>query len=201
MYDQGTFLEEAIQVLRRGVPDELDWLPFGDLPPLRWRGGGAVDPRIPKGWLVEAAQQVAVLPDGMMVGRARLFDEGNAADLALWLLEAWVQHDTVTPELVEERKEELRGMAEKAASLARRFGRPGGDPEERYRQLLRQEQNRAVPSALPHRGLLSVVAACGTDSILPILEGYLQRWQEDRPEQCELLREVRDRVASSASGS
>ncbi len=188
MTDRDAFLAEAVETLRQEIPEDLEWLPWRELPPMRWSGDGApVDRRIPRGWLVSAAPLGCSEPAASLRQRAEMFDRGDAAALGAWLLRAWIEHDTAVPELNEARKSELRGIAERAAELAKRFGRGGTDAGERYRQLLAQEDERPAPSALPHRGLLAVVAACADASVVGDVERYLSVWHAERPEQCRAL--------------
>ena len=188
MTNRDSFRAEALEILRQDVPEDLEWLPWRDLPRMRWSDNGApVEELIPRGWLVAAALRGDPEPDADLKRRAALFDRGDAAVLGAWLLRAWIEHDTAVPKLTDARKIELRAIAERAAELARRFGRGGSDPEERYRQLLAQEENRPDPSALPHQGLLAVVADCGDDSVIGDVERYLSAWHRERPPQCRAL--------------
>ncbi len=187
MTERDRFLAEAVGTLRQEIPEDLEWLPWRQLPEMRWSGDGApVDERIPRGWLVAAAKRGEPDPDGDVQQRAALFDRGDAAALGVWLLRAWIEHDTAAPELSEARQTELRAIAERAAEMARRFGRGGTDPEERYRQLLAQEDSAPAPSALPHQGLLAVVAVCADGSAAGDVERYFSAWQ-GRPAQCRAL--------------
>jgi len=199
MSERDRFRAEALEVLRQEVPEDLEWVPWGDLPPMRWRADGApVDERIPRGWLVAAAGRGRPEPDDGLRRRAALFDPGGAAALGAWLLRAWIEHDTSEPELTEARKAELRGIAERAASLAQRLGRGGTDPDERYRQLLAQEDNRPAASSLPHQGLLAVVAACADGAVAGDVERYLEARHEERPEQCRALLKMASRIEDPA---
>ncbi len=190
MPSRDDFRSATVEALRREVPEELEWIPWRQLPPLHWRDGESVDDVVPRGWLVMAAERGAPEPDDEMRRWAALFDPGDAAALGRWLLESWIEHDTATTDLTPAREAELRGLAERAAEMARRFGRGGTDPEERFQQLLRQEGNRAAPSALPHKGLLAIVAACGTSTAAATVDGYLERWERERPEQSRELRKM-----------
>lgn len=192
MRDRDAFLAEAVETLRREIPEDLEWLPWRRLPPMRWRGDGApVDARIPRGWLVAAAARGEPEPDAETRRRAALFEPVDAAALGAWLLRAWIVYDTAAPELTEARKAELRATAEKAAQLARRFGRGGTDAEARYRLLLDQEGAGAPPSALPHQGLLAVVAACADRPVaIAEVERYLAQWQAERPARCRALQRM-----------
>ncbi len=200
MTDRERFLAEAVEVLRREVPEELEWLAWNEAPALRWRSDAApVDARIPRGFMVAAAERGEPEPDGAMRSKAALFDRGDAAALGAWLLRAWIAHDTAVPELTDARKAELRAIAERAAALAQRLGRGGTDPEERYRQLLAQEDNRPAPSALPHQGLLAVVAACADATVAPDVERYLEAHRRDRPAQCRALMRMLSAVDDPAA--
>ncbi len=188
MTDRDRFRAEAVESLRQEIPEELEWLPWGELPPMRWGGDRApVAEVIPRGWLVAAARLGRPEPNADQRRRAALFDRDDATALAAWLLRAWIAHDTAVPVLDDARKDELRAIAERAAELARRFGRGGTDPEERYRQLLAQEDSRPAPSALPHQGLLAVVAACDDGAVAADVEHYLSAWHGERPAQCRAL--------------
>ncbi len=200
MEDRDAILTEAVATLRREIPEDLEWLPWRRLPAMRWRGDRApVDERIPRGWLVTAAGRESPEPDADLSARAALFDPGDAAALGTWLLRAWIEHDTAAPELSEARKTELRAIAERAAEMARRFGRGGTDAQQRYRQLLAQEDARPAPSALPHQGLLAVVAACGDASVAGDVERYLKAWQAERPAQCQALLRMLSSIDAAAA--
>ncbi len=186
--DRSQLHEDAIACLRREVPEHLEWIPWAELPALQWRDDRTpVDARIPKGWLVLAAQRSNPEPDAVLQQAAELFEPAGAVFLGAWMLRAWIEHDTYRDELTEERRRELRAIAEKAAVLAERFGRGGTDPEERYQQMLATEENRPEPSALPHQGLLASVAVCADGTVAPLIETYLSTWHRERPEQCRAL--------------
>ena len=181
----------AIEILRQEVPEELEWVPWREIPKMHWaEDDSAVDERIPKGWLVLAARRGEPEPDEQVSRDAALFAGASAEALGAWLLRTWIEHDTTENELTEERKSELRAMAERAASLAQRLGRGGTDPEERYRQMLAQETNRPAPSSLPHKGLLAIAAACAGGEVARDVESYLAARHRERPEQCRALLEM-----------
>lgn len=188
MITREAFLDEAVATLRQEVPENLEWLPWRELPPMRWAGDRAtVDQRIPRGWLVAAALREEPEPNADMLERASMFNDRDAAALGSRLLQAWIAYDTKTTELTESRKQELRTIAERAAKMAERFGRGGTDPEERYRQLLAQEGSRPASTALPHQGLLAIVATCADGSVASHAQDYLSTWHDERPARCRAL--------------
>ncbi|MEM7353602.1 MAG: hypothetical protein AAF657_22585 [Acidobacteriota bacterium] len=188
MTTRETFHAESLAVLRREIPEDLEWIPWSELPALRWRDDDTpVDPIVPRGWLVGAALRGDSEPVAEMRQRAALLHHGDAAALGHWLLRCWIEHDTAKTELTEARLTELRGIAERAAALAQSMGRGGTDAEERFQQLVGQERQRPEPTAMPHQGLLAIVAACADRAIAADIEQYLASYQTERPAQCQAL--------------
>lgn len=193
------FNAEMVEVVRREIPEALDWLDLADLPPLRWReDGSVVDAIVQRGWLVTAFTCDKPRATTVLHHQTHLFERESTAAFGRWLLQAWIAHDTETPTISDARRIELRATAEQAAQLASRFGRDGTDPEERFGQLLQQEENRAAPSALPYRGLLSVVEACADDTITEVITSYLAQHSRERPDQSRLLVETLRAVDASS---
>ncbi len=185
------FEAEMVATVRREIPEELDWLALGQLPPLRWQDDRTtVDAVVQRGWLAAAFLRGAPQASPELRQQARLFEPTDVAAFGQWLLKAWMAHDTHSPELTDTRRDELRIIAEQAAQLAERLGRGGADAKERFEQLLQQESNRAAPSALPARGLLAIVEACANERIVREVETYLRNWRLERPEQSRLLLET-----------
>ena len=189
--DQLRHLAEA--TLRQELPDGLAWIPWHDLPSLRWREDALpVDERIARGWLIAAVLRGAPTPDETMQQHASLFDAMDADTLAEWTLRVWIAHDTTTPlPMTAERVDALRSIAVEGARLATRLGRDGTDAEARLRELMDVEANRPAPSALPYQGLLAVVAACvqgeATQRVLVDARGYCDSWHDQRPARCRAL--------------
>ena len=183
-----SFHAGSLEILRQEVPEDLEWAPWSELPALRWREDDtAVDPIVPRGWLVAAAMRGDPVPDTEMHERAALFHPGDAATLGQWLLRRWIEHDIAVPELSEARLAGLRDIAERGAALARRMGRGGTHAEKRFQQLVRQEGQRPAPTAMPHQGLLAIVAVCANGAIAADVEQYLASYLQERPAQCQVL--------------
>ncbi len=193
MTDRTRFRDAALASARQEVPETLEWIPWRDVPSVRWRDDGTlVDAVVVRGWLVKAALRDDPTPDDEMRRSSALLDDEDTMTLASWLLDQWIAHDTDVPvPITHRRKDDLRAIATKAAELATRLGRGGTDPEERYDGLLVQEANRAAPSALPYQGMLALVAAYadrGPESdVARQVHCYLNTHREARPAQCRAL--------------
>lgn len=188
MSPRQTLVDAALEALRRDVPEELNWLFQTPPPRLHWRDDGqAVDQRVVKGWLVLADERCNPMPGDRQRRQAQLIDPADGGELALWLLQAWIAHESPPPPVDAARRQELHASARQAAALAARLGRGGSDPDARFAQLLAQESNRPASSSWPHRGLLALVQLCADPRIAAPISAYLDRWRSSRPRRCRAM--------------
>ena len=122
------FETATLEALRQEVPESLEWLFVDGWPDVRWQDGDSADRRVAKGWMVLADRRQDAAPSAEQRGQAELLDAGDLADLALWILDAWIDHEAEPPPISEARHQELKEMANRAAQLAQRMGRGGTDP-------------------------------------------------------------------------
>lgn len=194
MSTRSEFETATLEALRQEVPESLEWLFVDGWPDVRWQDGETTDRRVVKGWLVLADRRRDAAPSDEQRRQAELLHPGDLADLALWLLEAWIDHEAEPPPISATRRLQLEDMARKAAELAKRLGRDGTDPEERLAQLMAQETSPTLVTSWPHRGLLALVQLGADDRIEIHVETYLERWQGERPRRCEILQDLLDAV-------
>lgn len=155
------FEAQIREVLRDELPEILDEIPWDDAPSMRWADGGDVPPEIVRGWLSAAVIRDDPEPTAEQRAQAQLFDESSRQALSAWIEKVLASLDRPAPALSEERLAQLREQAESAAALARKFGRGGTDPEERFRQLVELYGGESRPVAA-FRGLLAVADPCRT---------------------------------------
>ena len=144
------------EVLRDELPEILDEIPWRETPSMRWADGGGVPREIVRGWLSAAVIRDDPEPSAEQAAQAQLFDEASRKALSAWIDEVLASLDRPPSELSEERLAQLREQAESAAALARKFGRGGTDPEERFRQLV--ELHGGGPGSVEAFGGLRAVA-------------------------------------------
>ncbi len=188
------FETATLEALRREVPESLEWLFATAWPDVRWKDGETADRRVVKGWMVLADRRQDASPDAEQREQAELLDEADLADLAEWILDAWIDHEAEPPPISDARHQEMKDMARQAAHLAQRLGRGGTDPEERLAQLLALEAAQEAPSSWPHRGLLALVQLGADERIEVTIETYFERWQDERPRRRQLLEDLLDIV-------
>lgn len=130
------FEAQVREVLRDELPEILDEIPWHDAPSLHWQDGGDVPPEIVRGWLSAAVIRDDPEPSAEQRAQAQLFDEWSRKALSRWIEEVLASLDRPASSLSEERLAQLREQAKTAAMLARKLGRGGTDPGERFRQLV-----------------------------------------------------------------
>lgn len=96
-FDHAALTKEAKAGLAKPRPKGLEWLPFSQLPTLKWKDGKPVDPALPQWWVVLAARLKQ--PGGnalinLWLDRLALED---AHRLGWMVLSGWIDEDTRTP--------------------------------------------------------------------------------------------------------
>ena len=150
--DKSTFEIEIREVLRDELPEILDEIPWNEVPSLHWADGGDVPPEVVRGWLSAAVIRNDAQPSPEQRAQSQLFAESSRKTLSKWIGEVLAALGRPASGLSDERLAQLREQAESAAALARKLGRGGTDPEERYRQLVELHSGESN-SAEPYRGL------------------------------------------------
>lgn len=152
------FEAEIREVLRDELPEILDEIPWNDAPSMRWADGADVSPEIVRGWLSAAVIRDDSERSTEQKAQAQLFETSSRKTLSSWIEEVMASLDRPASGLSEERLAQLRGQAESAAALARKLGRGGTDPEERFRQLVELHDGESR-SAEAFRGLRALIEA------------------------------------------
>lgn len=96
-FDHATLVKEARAGLAKAPPKGLEWFPFDMLPALRWANGRAVDPVLPRWWVVLAAKLKQ--PGGNALVNLWLdrLAPGEAHRLGWMVLTGWIDQDIRRP--------------------------------------------------------------------------------------------------------
>lgn len=189
-FDRATFAKDAAKTLAKGLPDDIDWFPWDELPPVHWESDGApVDADVMRWLAVQAVRRKSPEPNAILRRIARMFEPREREALGQFLLEAWLRQDVVPgyPKralaqaglLVAAQQERLRAEPEKWV----------GHPTSRLSadDLLMYYLRRGFPepagSAAASKGLLAVAAACAGERAVPTAKAYIDEWYGTRPSQ------------------
>jgi hypothetical protein len=176
-------LTEAQRGLAKSIPKELAWLPLDFLPGVTWQTSGRhVDKDILKWLLAKTCRLKNPQPDPLLRRQCAMFAQKDREALGDFLLTAWMGEDTrclKTPA-------ELDALAKQSAPQMRQWY-PKATPEELYRIAYANFEHNYRNSAVASKGVLAVVAACGSPNAAVLAERYLKRWYGMRAAQCKAL--------------
>jgi hypothetical protein len=183
--DRDGLLGEAEKGLKKGIPDALSWFPFDLLPQVTWQDTGQPADRQVLTWLVVRSHKLKDPAPGPLLRRhCALFKPAERDALGLFVLQSWIQQDTIPAHT----REEATQLAETRAKHA--IKQPwckGITVEELTRANLAELLKEVKGSAIKEKGILAVAAACGSSQLVPVVERYLKEWYGMRAAQCRAL--------------
>ena len=189
-------LQMSIRDLAKGIPDDLVWFPFDQLPKLHWQDSGAnIAPEILRNWIVQNHRRKNPEPGALLRRYCSLIRKEDREALGQFVLDAWIRWDT-TPISHEEAESLAQSIAQSMLHtgnyLAGRAG-PGVTPrpvktlEEYYAACLPNMLVRPKGSGIGGKGVLAISAACAGAATGPIVQSYLKQWYGTRAAQCRAL--------------
>lgn len=185
--NRATLAAEAGKGLAKGLPEELAWFPWDRLPPLHWHDDGSpVPPELPRWFLVQAVKQKLPEPNAVLRKYCEMFDSAGREALALFVLQAWITHDTTpipTERAMKQAREQARSMQLFYANppdFAKDDPKVGKSVDELYTLYLPRHLREPAGTAIASKGLLAVVAACGGAAVVEPVQRYLVDWYGTR---------------------
>jgi hypothetical protein len=174
--DRPGLVKEAEKGLAKGVPEDLAWFPFEQIPKVHWQDKSKpIPPEVLKWWLVQTHKLKSPEPSVLLRRYAQLTRPAEAAELGLFVLSAWIAHDTQLPSQAE--------MNKKAQLLVQQMAFVGMT----YEQALRSVELSPIGSAIPAKGILAVAGACCDGQAAKMVGEYLKKWYGMRAAQCKAL--------------
>jgi len=189
--------EAAEAVSKRAFPDSLAWLPFDQLPRLRWRRDrSSVSPETAAWWLLQAHRLKK--PDaGPLLRRQIALTEGAAA-FGTAVLKAWIDFDLM-PGSIEQAREKARAKLDELERWSRIT--PEFDPgvELDFDAMVESFLKQPVGSAIASKGVLAVPAACAGEEAVDLAVKYIRAWYGWRLAQCKALVRMLGWIDSSSA--
>ncbi len=167
----GRLKAEATQGLLLVEPKGLGWFPFEALPPCHWHTGKAVHPEILCWWVVLASYLKQPEGTPLLRGYLDLLGEGSRASLGLFILQAFLDHDT-------------RDLGQEADSaMAETSALPTQDPPHAAVDLWRQRlSDTPHGTALDAKGILALAAGTAEAALVALVASYFRdhssRWAQ-----------------------
>jgi hypothetical protein len=180
-------LLEAQGFVKKGVPEQMSWFPFREMPEVHWSDSGEiVHTDILTHFLLQGFRMKNPFPSALL---KRYFDHMNVQErerFGQFVLEQWIGKDTRRRYSPEEEREYLM-----AKVMDYKKDATGENAERLMRQYERAEEfKHLMDSATKEKGILAVAAACCGSSAVPFIDKYLKTYYGWRPSQCKSLLSV-----------
>jgi HEAT repeat protein len=173
-------LKEAQKGLKKRLPMSLDWFPFETLPALQWEDGEAVDPALPKWWVILACKIKDPGANELLLKYLQRLSEPSRHALALHLLRAFIAQDTRNPS-VEEAEAKATAGAPGQLQLWQRWsqydwGKEFKDKtlEDAHATIRDAYLSTYLGSAIKAKGILSLCAYAPGAEVVALVRAYMK---------------------------
>ncbi len=202
--DRNALLSEAEKGVSKGVPEDLKWFPFGQLPAIHWLDNGKqVEHAVLEWWLIQGFKLKNPEPGPLLRKYCASVAPKEREALGQFVLETWMGRDT-SPRVGTEAEKEAMRRAQAAVQAAQQwaqwakqnpqmaqqmvaFAPQQKSLEEYYANLLPIVQREPTGTAISSKGILSLAAACAGAGAAPAVGQYLKNWYGMRVAQCRAL--------------
>ncbi len=185
--------QEAEKGLKKGIPGDLDWFPFSQLPVVSWADSGKpVSPAIIHWFIVQSYKLKNAETSPTLRRYCSLFRQEDREKLGRFVLEAWIEADTKPKYTAEQAAAEAQRGAQQSAQLAKQYPQYYVDFDEQrtYQTLFNHFVALPEGSQASTKGILAVAGACCSSDPAPIVHRYVKQWYGYRAAQCKALLQV-----------
>lgn len=189
-------LDDANKGLKSKKPTGIEWLVNDTIPALTWQNGEQVDRKIIIWWMWLAVK-LKEPANPLLTIYIRLLSDKSQKQLGLFILQSFIQQDTLTPTLIEaENEAKLTAPAQLQFYLKRYKNHPDLYPE--YQNITLQQviesiekevQTRLIGSAIKSKGLLALIGGIEGHEAVSIIKAYIKN-HYTRREQIEAMLEA-----------
>ncbi|HUO15203.1 MAG TPA: DUF4132 domain-containing protein [Verrucomicrobiae bacterium] len=185
--------EDAEKGLKKGVPSDLEWFPFSQLPAVRWADSGKrVPPRIIEWFLMQGYRLKDAEANPLLRRYCSLFRKDDRERLGRFVLDAWIAKDTKPKHtsdqaavLAEQETAQVAGWAQKTPQYYKDF-----DRQKYYQAAFNRFLVQPEGSQIGTKGILAVSGACCGPDVAQIVHRYIKQWFGYRGAQGKALLQV-----------
>lgn len=185
--------QEAEKGLKKGMPKDLDWFPFAQLPAVTWADShNPVPPTIIHWFLLQGHKLKTAEANPALRRYCSLFSKEEREKLGKFVLEAWIAQDTKPRYTADEAAAEARRIAKQTATYAQQFPQyyQEFDEQRAYQTQFNWLIIQPEGSQNSTKGILAVAGACCGSDAAPIVHRYVKLWYGHRAAQCKALLQV-----------
>jgi hypothetical protein len=173
-------LAEAERCLSTGIPGELDWFDFDQLPSARWRDASVVAPSILRAWVVIAVRLKIPSGNPLLSRYLGLLDADSAAEFGLYVLARFIARDTIHPTLAEAQAH-ADAQVDQRLRMNLQFARQypelcGSEPtrERAHAELVQEKLGVYLTSAIGAKGMLALIARIPGAELVHTVQAYMR---------------------------
>ena len=199
----GVSLEELLDVkqleadaekgLKKGLPMDLEWFPFSQLPQVRWADSGKpVPPRIIEWFIVQGCRLKDAEANPSLRRYCSLFKKEDRQRMGRFVLDAWIAKDTKpkynseqASALAQQETAQMAGYAKRSPQYYKDF-----DEQRFYQTAYNRLLVLPEGSQIGTKGILAVSGACCGAEVAQVVHRYIKQWFGYRGAQGKALLQV-----------
>jgi hypothetical protein len=185
--------QEAERGLKKGIPKDLEWFPFAQLPIVSWADSGKPVPKEIIQWFLLQGHKLKSAEANPTLRRyCSLFQKEERERLGKFVLEAWIAKDTTPKYTADQAAAEAQKGAQQSAQLARQYPQyyPDFDEQRSYQSIFNGLLVEPEGSQNSTKGILALAGACCGGEAASIVHRYVKQWYGYRAAQCKALLQV-----------
>jgi hypothetical protein len=185
--------QEAAKGLQKGIPNDLDWFPFAQLPAVRWVDSGNPVPTSVLHWFIVQGYKLKNAEANPTLRRyCSLFEPDDRVAFGKFVMDAWIEKDTRPKYSAEEAARMAQNDARQTAASARQYPQyyPEFDEQRTYQAYFNSYLVQPEGSQNSTKGILAVAGACCSGDAAPTVHRYIKQWYGYRAAQCKALLQV-----------
>lgn len=185
--------QEAEKGLKKGMPKDLDWFPFSQLPAVNWADSQKPVPTAIIHWFLLQGYKLKSAEANPAFRRyCSLFDKEDREQLGRFVLDAWIAQDTKPKYTADQAAAEAQKIVQQNAVYARQYPQyyPDFDEQRLYQSQFNWLIIQPDGSQTGTKGILALAGACCGSDAAPIVHRYVKQWYGHRAAQCKALLQV-----------
>ncbi len=181
-------LKAAAKDVAKLWPKDLKWFPLAQLPRVHWEDSGKpIEPEIIQLWLLNTWKVKNPEPTTLLRRYCSSIKTAEREKLGQFILDAWMAEDLIPISRAEAEKE-ARAYAKAMVNWGSYAGAGKTTAEaDYYARSLADALKKPCGSAVAHKGILAVAAACAGGPAAATIGRYVKEWYGMRAAQCRAL--------------
>lgn len=184
---------DAENGLKKGIPKDLEWFPFSQLPPVRWADSGEPVKESMLRWFIVQGHRLNNAEANPTLRRyCSLFHKDDRERLGRFVLETWIAQDTKPKYTADQAGAEAQREAQQTALIAKQYPQyyPDFDQQRAYTAAFNRLVTEPESSQTATKGILAVAGACCGGDAAATVHRYVKQWYGYRGAQSKALLQV-----------